>query len=194
MRGSGPACIIADPLVFYYATLATVAVLYASSSGASCSSPFGLTLRGIRDSESRMRSLGYRRAAASVHRLHRLRLLCRRRRRALRAVQQLRQPVDRAAVAIGRGPPDGDRRRHWHAVRRLRGAAAIIVLENFVSEYTERWPMVLGLMFIVTMIFAPEGILGAAAQALRSGSEATKHRQKRPVHRKEGESWIADNF
>jgi branched-chain amino acid transport system permease protein len=40
------------------------------------------------------------------------------------------------------------------------GAAAIILLENFVSAYTARWQMVLGFMFIGTMIFAPEGILG----------------------------------
>jgi branched-chain amino acid transport system permease protein len=40
------------------------------------------------------------------------------------------------------------------------GAAAIILLENTVSWYTDRWQAVLGLVFILTMIFAPEGILG----------------------------------
>jgi branched-chain amino acid transport system permease protein len=41
------------------------------------------------------------------------------------------------------------------------GAATIIVLENTVSSYTERWPTALGITFIVVMIFAPEGIVGA---------------------------------
>jgi branched-chain amino acid transport system permease protein len=41
------------------------------------------------------------------------------------------------------------------------GAATIIVLENTVSAYTERWPTALGVAFIVVMIFAPEGIVGA---------------------------------
>ena len=46
------------------------------------------------------------------------------------------------------------------ARRRLVGAAAIIALENVVSAYTERWQMVLGITFILIMIFAPEGIIG----------------------------------
>ena len=40
------------------------------------------------------------------------------------------------------------------------GSAAIIALENVVSSYTERWPMVLGITFVLIMIFAPEGIIG----------------------------------
>jgi branched-chain amino acid transport system permease protein len=48
----------------------------------------------------------------------------------------------------------------------LVGAVVIISLENLVSFYTERWPTVLGLMFIVTMIFAPQGLLGWARALL----------------------------
>jgi hypothetical protein len=40
------------------------------------------------------------------------------------------------------------------------GAATIIVLENAVSAYTERWPTALGITFIAIMIFAPQGIVG----------------------------------
>jgi branched-chain amino acid transport system permease protein len=42
------------------------------------------------------------------------------------------------------------------------GAAVIIVLENVVSAFTARWPTVLGLTFILIMIFAPEGVVGRA--------------------------------
>jgi len=40
------------------------------------------------------------------------------------------------------------------------GSAAIITLENIVSSHTERWQTVLGVTFILIMIFAPEGIVG----------------------------------
>ena len=46
------------------------------------------------------------------------------------------------------------------------GAATIIVLENTVSAYTERWPTALGLCFILVMIFAPEGIVGTLHRIL----------------------------
>lgn len=40
------------------------------------------------------------------------------------------------------------------------GAAVIITLENVVSFYTERWASVLGALFVLTMLFAPNGIIG----------------------------------
>ncbi len=42
------------------------------------------------------------------------------------------------------------------------GSAVMISLENLVSAYTERWPTILGLMFIFTMLFASEGLVGKA--------------------------------
>ena len=106
------------------------------------SSPFGLTLRGIRDSESRMRSLGYNvplhlfiafayRAFSPVSPA------------ALRLVQRLRRPrpCPRPSVAAllmaitgGIGTLFGS----------FVGAAAIIPLENIVSTFTARWQTVLG--------------------------------------------------
>jgi branched-chain amino acid transport system permease protein len=47
------------------------------------------------------------------------------------------------------------------------GAATIILLQNTVSTWTERWPTVLGLVFIVVMIFAPEGIVGTIIRLQR---------------------------
>ena len=40
------------------------------------------------------------------------------------------------------------------------GSAAILTLQNVVSSYTERWQTVLGVTFILIMIFAPEGLVG----------------------------------
>jgi branched-chain amino acid transport system permease protein len=59
----------------------------------------------------------------------------------------------------------------------LIGAIIIISLQVFVSEYTERWSMVLGLMFIVIIVFAPEGVIGKlrqlfAARGAQTGAQA----------------------
>jgi branched-chain amino acid transport system permease protein len=41
------------------------------------------------------------------------------------------------------------------------GAAAFILLQSLVSTYTERWMLILGVTFIVFVLFAPGGIVGA---------------------------------
>ena len=47
------------------------------------------------------------------------------------------------------------------------------MLENVVSSYTERWQMVLGLTFILMMIFAPEGLVGKIGAIAAPGSPAS---------------------
>jgi branched-chain amino acid transport system permease protein len=41
------------------------------------------------------------------------------------------------------------------------GAAIIVFLKNLVSVYTHRWLLILGAVYILTIVYAPEGILGA---------------------------------
>jgi branched-chain amino acid transport system permease protein len=41
------------------------------------------------------------------------------------------------------------------------GAAAFILLQSLVSTYTERWMLILGVTFILFVLFAPGGIVGA---------------------------------
>src|SRR5512132_1500883 len=43
----------------------------------------------------------------------------------------------------------------------LLGAGAFILLQSIVSSYTERWMLLLGLTFILFVLFAPGGIVGA---------------------------------
>jgi len=51
------------------------------------------------------------------------------------------------------------------------GAAAFILLQSLVSSYTERWMLILGLTFILFVLFAPGGLLGALrARARRLAS------------------------
>jgi branched-chain amino acid transport system permease protein len=161
LRGSGRPAFIADHVSFYYLVLAIVAPL-TWVIWRFVHSPFGLTLRGIRDSESRMRSLGYNvplhlfiafvasgffaGIAGALYALFNNFVSP--------STVQLSQSVDGLLMAItgGIGTLLGS----------FVGAAAIIVLENAVSAFTARWPTVLGLTFILIMIFAPEGVVGRA--------------------------------
>jgi branched-chain amino acid transport system permease protein len=144
---------------FYWAVLAGAAVV-AFAMWRFVRSPFGLTLRGIRDSESRMRSLGYNvplhlfigftvsgffaGCAGALYALFNNFVSP--------STVALAQSVEGVLMMIAGGVGT--------LFGAFVGAAAIIALENVVSAYTERWQMVLGITFILLMIFAPEGIIG----------------------------------
>jgi branched-chain amino acid transport system permease protein len=38
------------------------------------------------------------------------------------------------------------------------GAGAIVLLKNVMSAYTARWLLVLGIVYIVTIMWAPQGL------------------------------------
>jgi branched-chain amino acid transport system permease protein len=38
------------------------------------------------------------------------------------------------------------------------GASAIVLLKNLISAYTQRWLLVLGIVYIVTIVGAPDGL------------------------------------
>jgi branched-chain amino acid transport system permease protein len=43
----------------------------------------------------------------------------------------------------------------------LLGSAVFILLQSLVSTYTERWMLILGVTFVVFVLFAPGGVVGA---------------------------------
>jgi branched-chain amino acid transport system permease protein len=49
------------------------------------------------------------------------------------------------------------------------GAGVIVLLKNLVSVYTERWLLILGAIYVLTILYAPEGIVGAVRQGLKGG-------------------------
>jgi branched-chain amino acid transport system permease protein len=170
LRGDIRPAILMDFKNFYWFVLGvTLAVTYGISRFVH--SPFGLTLRGIRDSDSRMRSLGYNvplhlfigftvsgffaGIAGAIYALFNNFVSP--------STVALSQSVESLLMAIigGVGTLYGS----------FVGATALIALQNLVSSYTERWQSVLGLTFIVIMIFAPEGILGKL-RALRAKSKS----------------------
>ena len=144
-------------LPFYYLTLmifagcgAVLALLVHS--------PFGLTLKGIRESESRMKSLGvntwlhrylsyvisgafasiagivwaYYNGFVSPTYLD------------MTASSELFLMVTLGGPGTLAGPAIG--------------AGAIVLLKNVISAYTERWLLILGAVYIVTILWAPQGL------------------------------------
>lgn len=47
------------------------------------------------------------------------------------------------------------------------GSGLIVFLENAISTYTQRWLLVLGLIYVAVTLFAPAGLLGIARQRAR---------------------------
>jgi branched-chain amino acid transport system permease protein len=151
---------LTPPLPFFYFVLAVAAVAWLLL-GLLVSSPFGLGLKGIRGSESRMRALGYNvwlhkyiafvlsGAFAGVAGV-------------LWAyyngfvgptdVQLVTSVESLLMVALG-GPGT--------LAGPVLGAAVIVFLKNFVSVYTKRWLLILGAVYIGVILFAPQGIMGA---------------------------------
>jgi branched-chain amino acid transport system permease protein len=166
LRGSIRPALLVSHRNFYWAVLAVAAPL-SWAMWRFARSPFGLTLRGIRDSETRMRSLGYdvtlhlfigftasgffAGVAGAMYAFFNNFVSP--------STVSLAQSVEALLMAIvgGIGTLFGA----------FVGAATIILLQNTVSTYTERWSTVLGLVFIIVMIFAPEGIVGTIIRAWR---------------------------
>jgi branched-chain amino acid transport system permease protein len=166
LRGDIRPALLVPHRHFYWAVLAAAAPL-SFAMWRLARSPFGLTLRGIRDSESRMASLGYNvplhlfigftasgffAGAAGVMYAFFNNFVS-------PSTVALAQSVEALLMAIvgGIGTLFGA----------FAGAATVILLQNTVSSYTERWPTVLGLVFIAVMIFAPEGIAGTIIRMKR---------------------------
>lgn len=143
---------------YYFALLFTgVAALLLT---AIVRSPFGYALRGIRESESRMLALGYNAwrykylafvlaglfagLAGCLYAYYN------------RFVGPDYLHVVRSAEVLlmvilgGAGTLVGP------AV----GAGVIVLLENLISAYTERWLLVLGVIYVLVALFAPRGVAG----------------------------------
>jgi branched-chain amino acid transport system permease protein len=145
------------PVTFYFVSLLALIVCGASMA-LLVSSPFGYTLRGIRENESRMKSLGfntwlhcyiayvisglfasvagviwaYYNGFVSPTYLD------------LAASSELFLMVTLGGPGTLLGP--------------ALGAATIVLLKNVISAYTQRWLLVLGVIYILTMLGAPDGL------------------------------------
>ena len=138
-------------------------------------SPFGLTLRGIRDSESRMRALGYNvgrhkyaafvlsgciASFAGVLYIYFNRFIS-------PATASFPISVEAALMVIigGVGTILGP----------FIGSAVFLVMRNYVSAYMDQWMTITGLVFIATVLWAPDGFLGLLKK-YRTRPQDPKHR------------------
>lgn len=163
---------------YYYIVLAVVALCVLGYRTLT-RSPFGLTLRGIRESESRMRGLGYNIAAhkytafvlagtlsgiAGLLYIYFNRFVS-----PANAEFFLSIEVALMVLVGGTGTILGP----------FIGSAIMLGLRNYVSAYIDQWMIVMGLIFIVTMLWTPDGVLGVIRRLGIRGK--TSHNQ--PGHR-----------
>jgi branched-chain amino acid transport system permease protein len=155
-----------SPLPFFYFALAALVLAWALLA-VLVRSPFGLSLKGIRESEERMRALGYN---VWLHKYLAFVLS------GIFAgfagvfwayyngfvspvdVQLVTSVETLLMVALG-GPGT--------LAGPALGAGVIVFLKNFVSVYTKRWLLILGAVYIGVILFAPGGVFGAFRRAQR---------------------------
>src|SRR5206468_9803244 len=158
---------LSAPLPFFYFSLVCAGVAFALL-GLLVVSPFGLGLKGIRGSESRMEALGYNvwlhkylafvisgafAGAAGVLWAYYNGFV------SPVDVQLVTSVETLLMVALG-GPGT--------LIGPALGAAIIVFLKNFVSVYTKRWLLILGAVYIGAILFAPRGLIGAFGRDHRS--------------------------
>jgi len=151
---------LAAPLPFFYFALGAVLLAWVLL-GLLVRSPFGLSLMGIRESESRMRALGYN---VWLHKY--LAFVIAGAFAGFAGVfwayyNGFVSPVDVQLVTsvetllmVALGGPGT-------LAGPALGAAVIVFLKNVVSVYTKRWLLILGAVYIGVILFAPRGVLGA---------------------------------
>lgn len=150
---------VTDVTTYYYIVLGVV-LLCLAAYRVLITSPFGLTLRGIKSSESRMRSMGYDvgrhlyvafvlsgvfASIAGVLYVYFNRFIN-------PTAAGFPVSVEAVLMAIigGTGTIIGS----------FIGAGIILVLRNWVSGFFHYYTAVLGVVFIATVLWAPQGIMG----------------------------------
>ncbi len=145
---------------YYYIVLAIVAFMSLVLSIVA-SSPFGLTLKGIRESEMRMTALGYH---VSLYKYVAFVIAA-----GFASVagvlfvfyNRFVGPSDLGIVLSAKGLLMvilGGAGTLWGPAF---GAVMITLMENLISAFTGRWVMVLGVIYVLVIMFFPKGIMGA---------------------------------
>lgn len=175
---------LAEPIPFFYFALLGFLVVFGIL-WVIVRSPFGQSLVGIRESESRMRTLGYN---VWLH-------------------KYIAFVIAGALAGFGGvfwgyyngfvGPADVELATSVEALLMVAlggratllgpalGAGVIVLLKNLVSVYTHRWLLILGAVYIATIVYAPEGIAGAAREFMmgrRGRPEALQANPKLSEH------------
>jgi branched-chain amino acid transport system permease protein len=161
---------VASQTAYYYFVLAVV-IVCALGYRILIRSPFGLSLRGIKASESRMRSLGYRTtkhlyaafvvsgamaSLAGVLYVYYNRFI-----NPVAASFQISVEVSLMAIVGGSGTIIGP----------FLGSGIVLGLRNWVSSFFEFHAAVMGIVFIATILWAPDGIVGFLSRLRPRGTK-----------------------
>lgn len=148
-------------------------------------SPFGLTMRGIKHSSKRMKALGY-----NVFNHRYITYVISGTFAGIAGIMfaffnQFISPMDTHIITSakaflmvlvgGAGTLFGP----------ILGAALVVALENFISAYTARWVLILGILYIVTVMYSPGGMI-EVAQKIKSTFRKQTYKTDQTVHNGKG--------
>ncbi|MDO8692319.1 MAG: branched-chain amino acid ABC transporter permease [Dehalococcoidia bacterium] len=130
-------------------------------------SPFGHSLRGIRESESRMMALGYNVWAHQYLAFILSGLFA-----GLAGIlyvyyNNMVSPKDLHLIASAKVLLMVILGGSGTFIGPILGAAVIVLFENIVSGFTERWTLILGVIYVLVIMLAPGGLLGPLKSRLR---------------------------
>ncbi len=156
---------LTDRVPFYYLCLATALATYAAVRYLA-RTPFGLTLQAVRDNPRRLAALGYHVAlhrwaaftlAGFVAALGGLLAVWYNGAISPTAIDVTRL-INVLVMAVIGGLA--------YAEGAFLGALAFVLLTNFASSYTARFNTVIGLAFLLIVLFSPEGLSGLLTRTL----------------------------
>lgn len=160
-----------DPILFYYFVLFVFLIVFFLLY-IFIRSPFGQTIKGIRESESRMRILGYN---TWLHKYLSY------------VVAGAFSGISGILWAYYNGfvsPMDMELTASFEAflmviiggpstlVGPAIGAGIIVFLKNFISAYTHRWLLIIGAIYVLTILYFPQGLMNLM-------KDLVKRRQKK---------------
>jgi branched-chain amino acid transport system permease protein len=166
---------LTSPASFYWATLG-VFLLAVGSMAVFVASPFGASVQGTRDQPRRMNALGYHvwmirflsflfsgfwSGVAGLLYLYYNQFVSPQA-VALTASAEALLMVIAGGTATLLGP--------------IAGAALVVVVKNVASAYIERWNFVLGAIFVVIVVFMPEGLVPGTVRRWRRALAALRPR------------------
>ena len=171
---------LASPAAFYWATF-VVFVVAVASMAVFVASPFGASVRGTRDQPRRMNALGYHvwmirflaflfsgfwSGVAGLLYLYYNQFVS-------PQVVALTASAEALLMVISGGTAT--------LLGPIVGAGLVVIVKNVASAYIERWNLVLGAIFVVIVVFMPEGLVPGTVRLRRRAMAILRSRPAAPV-------------
>lgn len=152
---------IVDPYWKYYYLVLFVVVVCWFLLGVIVKSPFGASLKGLRESETRMRMLGYNTTAQKLYVFMLSGFFATVAGILLVYLNGFISPSSVVLAASAIGVLEAILGGVGTLIGPMIGAFIIVAVQNIVSIYVDRWPTLMGLIFVVVVLFARRGLVGA---------------------------------